>query len=162
MSMKITTDKVAEVLAAIQDLASKEVLVGIPATKAERKEGDEEPINNAQLGYIHEFGSPKANIPARPFLNPGIARAQESINGHLRKAAKAAMDADSEKVDLELNATGLIAQAGARNEINSGDFEALAKSTLAARRRRGRTGEKPLIDTGQLRNAITYVIREKD
>jgi phage gpG-like protein len=160
--MKITKDDVAKVLASIQDLAKKQVLVGIPASKAERQEGDEEPINNAQLGYIHEFGAPASNIPARPFLNPGIARTQESINNHLQKAAKAAMDGNSEKVDVELNATGLIAQAGARNEINSGAFEALAAATLAARLRRGRTGDKPLIDTGQLRNSITYVIREKD
>lgn len=162
MSMKITKDDVAKVLASIQELASKQVMVGIPASKAEREEGDEEPINNAQLGYIHEFGSPKANIPARPFLNPGIKRAQESINNHLQKAAKAAMDGNEEKVDVELNATGLVAQAGARYEINNGDLAPLAESTIAARKRRGRTGTKPLIDTGQLRNSITYVIRKKD
>lgn len=160
--MKITTDNVAKVLASIQELAGKQVMVGIPASKAEREEGDTEPINNAQLGYIHEYGAPASNIPARPFLNPGIARTQESINNHLKKAAKAAMDGNEEKVDVELNATGLIAQAGARNEINSGDLAPLAKSTLAARRKRGRTGDKPLIDTGQLRNSITYVIRKKD
>ncbi|MGA3827388.1 hypothetical protein [Pseudomonas chlororaphis] len=160
--MKITKDAVSKVLASIQDLANKQVLVGIPASKTERKEGDEEPINNAQLGYIHEYGSPKANIPARPFLNPGVNRSQESINNHLQKAAKAAIDGNSEKVDVELNATGLIAQAGARNEITNGDLAPLAESTLEARRRRGRSGVKPLIDTGQLRNAITYVIREKD
>lgn len=179
MSMKITKDDVSKVLASIQELANKQVLVGIPASKAERQEGDEEPINNAQLGYIHEYGSPKANIPARPFLNPGIARAQESINNHLKKAAKAAMDGNAEKVDVELNATGLIAQAGARNEISSGEFAPLSMETIKARARRGRKGAqkfleqiqigppesglvKPLIDTGQLRNSITYVIREKD
>lgn len=162
MSIKIITDDVAKVLAAIQELAGKQVLVGIPATKAERKEGDEEPINNAQLGYIHEYGSPKANIPPRPFLAPGVKSAEESINSHLKKAAKAAMAGDQEKVDVELNATGLIAQAGARHQINNGAHQGLAAKTLAARRKRGRTGDKPLIDTGQLRNAITYVIRKKD
>ncbi|MGY2438562.1 hypothetical protein [Pseudomonas sp. SDO52101_S400] len=160
--MKITTDNVAKVLATIQELAGKQVLVGIPASKATREEGDAEPINNAQLGHIHEYGAPASNIPARPFLIPGVARAQESINGHLQKAAKAAMDGNEEKVDVELNATGLVAQAGARYEINNGDLAPLSDRTLAARRKRGRTGIKPLIDTGQLRNAITYVIREKD
>lgn len=160
--MKITTDNVAKVLATIQELAGKQVLVGIPASKATREEGDAEPINNAQLGHIHEYGAPASNIPARPFLIPGVARAQESINGHLQKAAKAAMDGNEEKVDVELNATGLVAQAGARYEINNGDLAPLSDQTLAARRKRGRTGIKPLIDTGQLRNAITYVIREKD
>lgn len=158
--MKITTDNVAKVLASIQELAGKQVLVGIPATKAEREDG--EPINNAQLGYIHEYGAPASNIPARPFLIPGVAHAQESINNHLQKAAKAAMNGNDEKVDVELNATGLIAQAGARNEINNGAFEALSAKTLAVRRKRGRTGDKPLIDTGQLRNSITYVIRKKE
>lgn len=160
--MKITTDNVAKVLATIQELAGKQVLVGIPASKATREEGDAEPINNAQLGHIHEYGAPASNIPARPFLIPGVARAQESINGHLQKAAKAAMDGNEEKVDVELNATGLVAQAGARYEINNGDLAPLSDRTLAERRKRGRTGIKPLIDTGQLRNAITYVIREKD
>lgn len=162
MSLKINVDDVAKVLASIQGLANKQVLVGIPASKAERKEGDDEPINNAQLGYIHEYGAPASNIPARPFLNPGVARAQESINNHLKKAAKAAMDGNSEKVDVELNATGLIAQAGARNEIASGNLAPLAPATIAARRRNGRTEDDPLVDTGQLRASITYVIREKD
>lgn len=160
--MKITTDNVAKVLATIQGLAGKQVMVGIPASKATREDGDTEPINNAQLGYIHEYGAPASNIPARPFLIPGVARAQENINDHLKKAAKAAMDGNEEKVDVELNATGLVAQAGARYEINYGDLAPLSERTLAARRKRGRTGTKPLIDTGQLRNAITYVIREKD
>jgi phage gpG-like protein len=159
--MKIITDNVAKVLASIQELAGKQVMVGIPASKAEREEGDTEPINNAQLGYIHEYGAPASNIPARPFLIPGVAHAQDSINNHLQKAVKAAMSGDDEKVDVELNATGLIAQAGARNEINNGNFEALSARTLVDRRKRGRTGSKPLIDTGQLRNAITYVIRKK-
>ncbi|MHA6574555.1 hypothetical protein [Pseudomonas yamanorum] len=162
MSVRITTDNVAKVLASIQDLASKQVLAGIPASKAERKEGDEEPINNAQLGYLHNYGSPAQNIPAREFMGSGIELARESIDNHLKKAAKAAMDGNSEKVDVELNATGLVAQAGLRSRINSGEFEALSPVTLAARRKRGRTGDKPLIDTGQLRNSLTYVIRKKD
>jgi hypothetical protein len=31
---------------------------------------------------------------------------------------------------------------------------------LRARRARGRTGDVPLVDTGELRNSITYVIRK--
>ncbi|MEE3504838.1 hypothetical protein QN399_00925 [Pseudomonas sp. 10C3] len=162
MTMKITVDRVSQVLASIQELAGKQVLVGIPATKASRDNEDKSPLNNAQIGYIMENGSPIANIPARPSLIPGVEDQMESITAHLEKAAKAAMSGNAEKVDDELNATGLIAQAGVRNRITNGDFAPLAKSTLAARRKRGRTGVKPLIDTSQLRNAMTYVIRKKD
>lgn len=160
MSMKITIDNVAKVLASIQELASKQVLAGIPASKAERN--DDSPLNNAQLGYLQNYGSPAQNIPSREFMESGIALVQDKIEGHLQKAAKAAVNGNSEKVDVELNATGLVAQAGLRARINSGDFEELKKSTLAARRRRGRTGVKPLIDKGELRNSLTYVIRKKD
>ncbi|MDI2595019.1 hypothetical protein POF45_26875 [Pseudomonas sp. 681] len=160
MSMKITTDNVAKVLASIQELASKQVLAGIPASTADRDDGS--PLNNAQIGYIQNYGSPAQNIPGRDFMESGIELVQESINDHLKKAATAAVNGNSEKVDVELNATGLVAQAGLRARINSGDFAPLSKRTLAARRRRGRTGIKPLIDKGELRNSLTYVIRKKD
>ncbi|WP_288074668.1 hypothetical protein [Pseudomonas sp.] len=158
--MTVVRDDVAKVLAAIQRLTSREVMVGIPATKAEREDG--EPINNAQLGYIHEYGAPKANIPARPFLVPGVAEKKDAIAGRLKKAAKAAMDGNNTALESELNAAGLLGQNGARNQINNGPHEPLAERTLAARRARGREGDKPLIDTGQLRNSLTYVIRQKE
>ncbi len=160
MTVKILKDDVAKVLASIQELASKQVLAGIPASKAQRDDGS--PLNNAQIGYLQNYGSPVNNIPPREFMESGIALAQESIEAHLKNAAKAAVNVNPEKVDIELNATGLVAQAGLRARINSGDFQELSKSTLAARRRRGRTGIKPLIDKGELRNSLTYVIRKKD
>ena len=39
--------------------------------------------------------------------------------------------------------------------------DALAPVTLAQRRRRGRTGEKPLIDTAQMQRSVTHVVRPK-
>jgi len=45
-------------------------------------------------------------------------------------------------------------------KISSGPFKKLADATLAARRRRGRTGTKPLQDTDQLLNSVTYVMRK--
>jgi hypothetical protein len=64
-------------------------------------------------------------------------------------------------VDIAQNKAGLIAESSVRKKINEGPFEPLAPKTLQERKRRGRTGEKPLIDTGQLRNSVTYVIRPK-
>ena len=61
--VKVTRDKVASVIKAVSDLATKDVLVGIPDSAPERKDG--EPISNAQIGYIQETGAPEANIPAR-------------------------------------------------------------------------------------------------
>lgn len=186
--MKVTKDNVGQVLASIQRLVGQEVLVGIPASKAERSDEDPQPMNNAQLGYVHENGSPAQNIPARPFLIPGVEDTQESITSHLQKAAKAAMSGDNTKVQVELNAAGLAASSGARHKITSGDFEPLSPATVRNRRKNRNTksmraaekkyleliangatpeqaqdeaGIRPLINTGQLRNSLTYVVRRK-
>lgn len=147
---------------ALGALTVHRVLVGIPTEKGLRKPevGEaKEPPNNAQIGYWMEFGVPESNIPARPFLNPGIANVQPQINARFEKCARDALGDGDPSVDATLNIVGLIAQNAIRAKITDGPFIPLHPATLAARRHRGRTGEKPLIDTGQLRASITYVIR---
>lgn len=178
--LTVTKDILADVVRSINNLVKKDVLVGIPDTTAERNQGEDSgPINNATLGYIHENGSPARNIPARPFLVPGVADAQERIEQRLNKAAKAALGNQRRKSDDELEAAGMIARDSVKRKINSGEFEPLSEATLRARAAKGRKGAKdelksraegnapnndnarPLIDTGQLRNSINYVVRNK-
>lgn len=178
--LTVTKDILAEVVRSINNLVKKDVLVGIPDTTAERNQDEDSgPINNATLGYIHENGSPARNIPARPFLVPGVADAQERIEQRLNKAAKAALGNQRRKSDDELEAAGMIARDSVKRKINSGEFEPLSEATLRARAAKGRKGAKaelesraqgnapnndnarPLIDTGQLRNSINYVVRNK-
>jgi phage gpG-like protein len=156
--LQTLVDNVARFTAGIEKLASTRVLVGVPAEKGSRKDG--EPINNAALAYIMEQGAPEAGIPARPFLKPGIESKQDDIAAALVKTGRAALDGKPEAVDRGYNITGLIGQNAVRAKINEGAPPPLKPATLAARRARGRTGDKPLIDTGQLRNSLTYVIRK--
>jgi len=177
--MRVTVDILADVVRNITNLVKKDVLVGIPSGTSERDQEDEGPMNNATLGYIHEHGSPAANIPARPFLAAGIEQNQERITKRLDKAAKAAIEGKRRQSDDELEAAGMVARDGVKAKINSGDFVPLSEATLRARAAKGRKGAKkelasraagnapdnsnarPLIDTGQLRNSINYVIRNK-
>lgn len=177
MGVTITKDKVADIIRAVASLASKDVLVGVPDSTAERDE--EQPISNAAIGYIMETGSPANNIPARPHLVPGIQDVQTEVAERLGKGAKAALSGSMSGAEAALNAAGLIGQRGVRAKITDGPFVPLAESTLRARARRGRKGAakelasraagnqpdnanaKPLIDTGQYRQSITYVIRKK-
>ena len=141
------------------DNLKAEVLVGVPAEKAGRKgEGE---MNNATIAYIQDNGSAAANIPARPFMRPGIMSVKGNIAIALEKGARGAIHGEKLAVDKALNIAGLTAQSAIRGKINEGIAPELAESTLAARRARGRTGTKPLVDTGQLLNSINYVIREK-
>lgn len=191
--VKKTRDDTAVLMASIKRLASLDVLVGVPSTKADRDDG--EPINNAQLAYIHTFGSTiqvpereqtigrrngrfakpsKAKaftthtipahevvIPPRPFLEPGVQEALPKITPRLAAAARLALSGDPYGAEDQLHAAGLIAQNAVRAVINAGVAPALAPGTLASRRARGRTGDIPLIDKGELRNSITYVVRRK-
>lgn len=156
--VKVTRDRIASVIKAVSDLATKDVLVGIPDSAPERK--DDEPISNAQIGYIQENGAPGANIPARPWLVPGVRDAQDRIADRLGKGAKAALNGQ-DQADQTLHSAGLIGQNAARAKINSNIQPKLADSTLAARRARGVTRTNTLVDTGQLRNSVTYVVRKK-
>lgn len=160
-TVRISKSKLPEFLKAVKALTSKEVLVGIPADKADRSDGEQ--INNAQLGYIHETGSPSRNIPARPWLVPGI----KSVQGDIRKAmfqmGKAALTSDKpvDAVDKGLTAMGLMAQAAVKNKLVNGPFIPLAPLTIAKRKARGVTRENPLIDTGKMMAAVNFVIRPK-
>ncbi|WP_321906230.1 hypothetical protein [Burkholderia cenocepacia] len=157
-SMKI--DRLDEVLKSIAGLVKQEVLVGVPDSTAGRKD-DGEPLSNAEIGYIQETGSPANNIPARPHLVPGVQDARPKFEPQLQRGVEAALDGDLEQVQRRLNMAGIAAQNSVRAKVNSNIAPELAESTLEARRRRGVTRENTLVDTGQYRNSITYVIRKK-
>jgi phage gpG-like protein len=158
MSVKMTKDRLPQLIAQIGALTKRETLVGIPSATATRK--DNEPINNAQIGFIQEFGSPANNIPARPFLIPGVTSVKERIAEELERGARSALTG-TPVLDEAFHRVGLVAQNAVRAKINNGPFAPLAESTITQRLARGRTGTKPLIDTGQLRNSITYAVRNK-
>ena len=159
MSITVTKDSVDAVLQSIQEMASKRVVVGVPMAKTERGEK----ISNAALAYIHDNGSPAANIPARPFLKPGVDAVKGKCAQILKQAGKKAIGLrGTVTIDKALNACGLLAQTSVKKTIRAGEgFEPLSMRTLKARERDGRKGTKPLIRTGQLLNSISYAVRKK-
>lgn len=163
--VRVTKDRADAVMALVDGLDQERVLVGIPSDKAWRKpeEGEEaSPVNNAVIGYIQEFGSPARNIPARPFLVPGVRMALERIGKLYESAARALLSGRLATIMDAHHRAGMIAQASVRRKITDGPFQPLSPVTLAKRRARGVKRTKPLIDTGQLRNSINYVVRPRE
>lgn len=163
MSVTVTKDAMPGFQKALRELLRQEVLIGIPADAPERspEPGEPSPPSNALIGYKMETGDPEMNLPARPFLVPGVMEIRDKAVARLKKAGQDALSGDPTKVDQALHAVGLMGQAAVQQKITDGPFAPLAPRTLAQRRARGRTGERPLVDTGQLRRAITYTIRRK-
>lgn len=157
--LTVRADKAQSVLDSLRSLTRKDVLVGIPEDENAREEGE---FGNAGIGYINENGSPKQNIPARPHLKPGVTSVQDQTLLHLKAAAQKAMEGDEAGALTSLDRAGTVAANGVKRYMTITGFTPLADATVAARQRRGRTGIKPLIDTGEYRRAITHVVRDKD
>ena len=158
--VRVTFDRVSAARGRIKELSRARVLVGIPSEKALRREEDGESIdvNNAMLGFIHENGSPAQNIPARPWLSTGIREGRDKIAAQLRRGVMSVLKGTDIGLSKTLHAVGLAAQNAVRKKLINGPFAPLSPVTIARRRARGRRGTRPLNDTAQMRNAVTYVI----
>lgn len=167
--VKTTVDRVDDVLRGIAELARSRVMVGIPENKDARRDGDR--AGNALIGLVHEHGSPAKNIPARPWLRPGVQQGMPRILTISKNIGKAALDGKIDVVEQGFHAVGLAAVNAVRARISSNIPPPLSPRTIAARRRRTK-GSKyrrkaktasevvTLIDTAQLRNAVSYVVRK--
>lgn len=125
------------------------VAVGLPADAGTHPTAD---MSYARLGAIHEFGAPKAGIPERSFLRVPLRANQDQIKNDFKRLLKMVLD---EKLTI----TAALNQIGARGASIS--QEAISKgvappNTAATKKRKG--SSTPLMDTGALRRAITWVV----
>lgn len=183
-AVTITKDNVGKVFKGIAELLGKQVLVGIPDNQQNQR--DEGHVNNATIGYAMEFGLPANNVPARPFLIPGVKKAQGAALRQLRQATDAALAGNPAGVAAGLQRAGIVASNEVKHTINSNIPPPLKPGTIRNRHRGRETkmreseqvylgliakgvdpgaaqadvGIVSLINTGQLRNAITYVVRD--
>lgn len=158
-----------------------QVYVGIPEEKTGRKEDS---INNAQLLYIHTNGSELRKIPARPVIEPAIEAKgnKEQITAELEKALESLLDKKPEKAKRYLKRAGMVGQNIARawfeDSRNGWAPNSIATARAKAFKLKGKVKQafnkriseggtvqdvevsRPLIDTGQMRKAITYVVKE--
>lgn len=143
---------------AIKAFKNDAVLVGIPEDETKRDEG---PIGNAALLAINEFGSPLNNIPPRPVMKIGIKKASGEIAEQFRQAVLKSLSQGKNFLEQYYERAGIIASNSIKKVINAQEgIEPPSEATLAARASAGFKGTKSLIVTGQMRNAITYVVKK--
>ncbi|MGD8188567.1 hypothetical protein ACQCN2_01070 [Brevibacillus ginsengisoli] len=185
---KVTTgiDKTGELNKILEGLAKKQVYVGIPEG-SERPEEPGQPIDNAQLLYIHSngirqkamrdemnpkvesgemsyskayqmwlqtHGSPLWRSPPRPVIEPAIEHNKEAIAKQLKKVSEVALDGGDPEV--ELHKAGMMGQNFARGWFTDPNNGWPPNSPITEERK---GSDKPLIDKGELRKAITYVVK---
>lgn len=149
---------------ALSGKSKKVVHVGFPEGGPEKENG----ISVAGVAAVHEFGG--GNVPERSFMRTGLKKgAAQQVQ--LNKRTLSAVVRGTYTMDQALDALGELGAGQVKREISGGEFAPLDAKTIAARKRKLSKGyarkvskkgglDKPLIDTGQMRQSVTYEIPE--
>jgi hypothetical protein len=128
--------------------------------KAKLQKAAKQDINNAELLFIQENGSPINHIPARRVLDPSIKADgnKQAISHELEASIKATLDGEKDKAEQKMLRAALAGQNAARKWFTDSrnGWAPNAPRTIKAK-----GSDKPLIDTGALRASIVGVVREE-
>jgi len=150
----VKIDEMNDELKAIEEsmemLMKHEVLVGIPEEGGGKPSG----ISNAALLFIHTNGSPLKGIPARPVIEAALDQNSDQVAEVLKECADAGASGDVGAVMPALERAGMQGQNICRDWFEGANGWAPLKPKTIERK--GSAGV--LIDTGQMRGAITYKV----
>jgi hypothetical protein len=145
-------------------LGKSEVLIGFPEGLPHPVKGSANSLDEDELARIQTYGT--ATTPARPFLEEGIYSKKIELGIQIEKYNKDLCEGKSGSQDLKRIGAFCV---GAVKEFVYSDFYKHtvpnAQSTIdqKSHSQKGKTllSDKPLIDTANMINACTYVIRQE-
>lgn len=138
--------------AEVERLKENEVFVGFQAGHAAHSSDSGTTIDMASVAAFNELGT--STSPSRPFLRTTVDENEDKIVAMGERAARElATGGSAEQV---LNKVGVFNVTLVQKTIVSGSFAPNAPGTI-----RAKGSSKPLIDTGQMRQSVHYVIRGK-
>ena len=157
--------KLNNLLKALADKHQIQVGVFSDKDKARKDPGGKKPIGNAELGAIHEYGSPSRHIPPRSFLRMPLHVKGSEIARIVAPVVRTMLE-EGRAVELKVK-IGLAAEQVIDEAFATGGFgnwapdkqrTVMAKTTKSMKAKIRRQGKKitgmPLIDTGALRRSI--------
>lgn len=150
MSVKVTDRGYSKLIRVVQAQAGYAVTVGVQGSKAEADHGG---LTVGELAAIHEFG---LGVPERSFLRAWFDQNSVQVQNDLRAATRqillGRLTPERAAEVLGLRLAGQIQTFIADGHVKP----ALSQQTI---RRKG--SSVPLIDTGQLRSAISYIVQKR-
>jgi hypothetical protein len=143
------------------------ILTGPKKARQKKTGGPNDDATNADIGSEQEFGSFTKKIPPRSFLYKPLSAAKakkrivaDAAEGLTRELASGSAVDAAQSFYGKIGA-GLVASVQDAFDASGPGWKPLARETILRRRTRKvwpRTGTKPLIDTGELRNSISFKI----
>lgn len=151
--MKVVDRGLTKLVEQLRALKGKTVRVGVLADEPKRAKGDASSKRTlVEVARAHEFGAPAAGIPQRSFLRATFDERRADIEKLQAALVQNVIDGKM-TVDQALGAAGAKLVGWVQVRIADGIGPALKPETV---RRKG--SSKPLINTGQLRSAITFKV----
>ncbi|MBG2875545.1 hypothetical protein I4902_08270 [Proteus alimentorum] len=150
--------KLAQLKAVYDELAKKRLSVGF---FEHAKYPDGTPI--AYVAAIQELGYSAGGIPPRPFLRPTMNDKKQDYSQLIFRAVKASIKGNI-TLDNGLTQIGATVAGDVKMAIKAVTTPALDDSTVKARARRhskGKATDKPLVDTGQMLQAVSFIVEDK-
>lgn len=132
----------------LKELSNLEVAVGFQRGKAYEEDG----TDVCDVALWNELGT--EHSPSRPFLRKSVDENQEKISEFTSQ--KAAELIAGKPVAQVLNEIGVFQKGLIQEKITNGEFVPNTESTI---KKKG--SDKPLIDTGRMRQSVNYVIRSR-
>lgn len=144
------------------ELRNMTIKVGVIGERANEKHEGDKHLTMAQLASIHEYGL--GNVPARPFLKIPLTSNKEKYRTKIREAFLATKGGKKNKMPDFAAFRKMLAKIGAEGVKDVRQFvrrtgvpPALSQS-WAEYKKSQRKSLKPLIFTGQLIRAISYLV----
>ena len=132
---------------ALKKLSELEVQVGFQGDQTA-----EDGTSLAEIAAYNELGT--STIPARPFMKQSFENHEDELRAACERVNAAL--ASSKSVEQALNVLGVTVKGLVQAEIVDGDFAENAPSTI---KKKG--SDRPLIDTGTMRQSVNYVIKRR-
>jgi hypothetical protein len=134
---------VFEALKRALSLDGVQVTVGLQGTTA----GERGITEMVRIAAINEYGA--GHVPSRPFLRAASREHGRQWLRLLRTAHRTYIRGDTTRGEMQVRRLGLVAVGHVQASIRDGAWISNAPSTIA---RKG--SDKPLIDSGQMRQSI--------
>ncbi len=134
--------------AEMEKLRSKRVFVGFQAGKVT----DDRGVDMAQIAAFNELGT--SDIPARPFLRKTMEDSEDDIQAFCEERVQEIVEGGT--AEDALKQLGVYGKSLIQAKIKDGTWKPNAPSTIKKKK-----SDKPLIDTGRMRQSVNYVIKEK-
>lgn len=106
-----------------------------------------------QVAIWNNYGT--ENIPARPFMDLAARNMRDLYKSQMKKFSKPLMRGEA-KLEKVLDVIGLMAEEEVRKAIMDGDWAENSAATVRAKK-----SDRPLVDTGTLKNRVTHKVRTK-